>query len=388
MKPSTYSNSTNYLRLISGFLLCLTLLFGIIVGYWPEMALLVTVSTDTLYLGLFGLALSLLALYHWSITSPFKRLIQLMGAFDQGDYETPLFLKGHPSVEALSHHLDNLRLKLKYSQVIIRSDAKHRHYVEERLGYAVAHAEEASQIKSRFIQQITPSFEAPLKEIQSEIHEILKRDESLSPEGKTSCTRILSQADQLSYTLNSLLELAQLEKGTLQPDIEAVAVHQLCFDIFSEFNPHAKEASLMFQVIQDPTLPEYIYTDGARLIQILRNLLGNSFQFTSQGSVDLCVARPTNKEAQHYNLPVQQSFIGFSIEDSGKGVPKNIQETLSDPFSRTDSDESPTNTALGLGLSLSHHLALSLNGHLFVDSTDGKGSVFRLFIPVRPATLC
>lgn len=123
-------------------------------------------------------------------------------------------------------------------------------------------------------------------------------------------------------------------------------------------------------------------TDGYRVKQIIRNLMSNAFKFTNRGSVTFSVQQAEEAELPTY-LDGRRSYIALSVKDTGIGIPKDKTELIFEAFQQVDGTTSRKYGGTGLGLSISRELAKLLGGGIEVQSTEGKGSCFTLYLPIE-----
>jgi hypothetical protein len=129
-------------------------------------------------------------------------------------------------------------------------------------------------------------------------------------------------------------------------------------------------------------LPAGLSTDSQRLEQVLKNLLSNAFKFTERGYVNLRIARATTGwSREHRSLNRASEVLAFSVSDSGIGIPADKQHTIFEPFLQADGSTSRKYGGTGLGLAISRELARVLGGEITIESREGRGSTFTLFLP-------
>jgi len=146
------------------------------------------------------------------------------------------------------------------------------------------------------------------------------------------------------------------------------------------FRPISETKNLSFKIEIDENLPDKLDTDIHRLSQILKNLLSNAFKFTEKGEVKLSIHRPSLDQRS----PIAgDSFIVFSIEDTGIGIPEKTQSLIFEAFRQAEGSTSRKYGGTGLGLSISKGFAELLGGAILVESQPGKGSIFSLYLPLK-----
>ena len=133
----------------------------------------------------------------------------------------------------------------------------------------------------------------------------------------------------------------------------------------------------------DPELPGSIISDEQRLGQVLKNLLSNAFKFTHDGGVTLSIGLPAGPlGATERSLREAERVIGFSVIDTGVGIPDDKLYLIFEAFQQADGTTSRKYGGTGLGLSISREIARLLGGEIQVDSQVGQGSSFSLFLPL------
>ncbi len=189
---------------------------------------------------------------------------------------------------------------------------------------------------------------------------------------------IMSSGKDLLNLINDILDLSKIESGKME--VHPAEVHLKAIEDFAKRNflPLAQTKKIAFSVQLADDLPEVIYTDEQRLRQILKNLLSNAFKFTEKGSVLL----------QIKVAPMQTSatpMLAISVIDTGIGIPEEKYNIIFEEFLQADGTTNRKYGGTGLGLSISKKIAELLGGFIRLESQEGKGSTFTLFIPLNVA---
>ncbi len=236
------------------------------------------------------------------------------------------------------------------------------------------HLRRADELKSRFLSNMSHEFRTPVNSIQALARMLLDRtDGDLTAEQERQVMFIRKAADALSELVNDLLDLAKVEAGK-------IAVRPIAFDVEHLFGalrgmlrPLLVNESVALVFDECPDVPP-LYTDEAKLSQILRNFISNALKFTERGEV----------RVQARWCP-GESAVAFEVTDTGIGIAPADHERIFQEFTQIDSPIQRRVQGTGLGLPLCRKLAELLGGSVTVDSAVGRGSTFTAMIPVRYA---
>jgi signal transduction histidine kinase len=135
----------------------------------------------------------------------------------------------------------------------------------------------------------------------------------------------------------------------------------------------AKEKALEFICVIDPGVNDFYIGDPGKLRQILTNLVGNAFKFTSEGKVSIYV----KLESETYT----DNILRFSIKDTGVGIAEKKQDNLFKSFTQADTSTTREYGGTGLGLTISKQLSELMGGNIHFESEEGKGSIFTITFP-------
>ena len=228
----------------------------------------------------------------------------------------------------------------------------------------------ASELKTRFLSNMSHEFRTPLNSILALSRLLLDRlDGELTSEQERQVGYIRRSAESLLELVNDLLDLAKVEAGKVDVRATPFTVSSLFGALRGALRPLlvSPSAELIFDSADE--MPELV-TDEAKLAQILRNLISNALKFTEKGEVRV--------RAQY---DVESKLAIFSVRDTGIGIAPEDQSRIFEEFLQVDTRLQKKSKGTGLGLPLSRSLADLIGGTIRVESVLGQGSVFTLAIP-------
>jgi signal transduction histidine kinase/DNA-binding response OmpR family regulator len=241
----------------------------------------------------------------------------------------------------------------------------------------------SSKYKSEFLANMSHELRTPLNSLLI-LSKLLtdNKEGNLTPKQVEYAQTIHSSGSDLLSLINDVLDIAKVEAGKMEVNPSDVRLTELSETLHRSFDPVATEKKLAFTVEIAPDVPETMRTDGQRLEQVLRNLLSNSFKFTTEGSVAVNIRRADKtRRFAHPALDASPTVLAFSVTDTGIGIPKDKQRLIFEAFQQADGTTSRKFGGTGLGLSISREIAKLLGGEIRVESSPGKGSTFTLFLP-------
>ena len=270
----------------------------------------------------------------------------------------------------------NVQLLMEGDEVagfqILARDITEIRRAQDALRIAYDQALEASRAKSQLLARVSHELRTPLGGIIG-FSELL-RDEVLGKieeEQKNAAESILQSAQHLSTMVNELLDEAQMQNNTTTLKKTIFSPRTLLEQVASGMKIMAEKKDLAFVASLDPNLPEFLFSDEQRIRQILLNLIGNAIKFTQDGEVRVKLETPN---------PEQWTF---EITDTGMGIPEDAQMSIFEPFKQADNAITSKNRGIGLGLSITKQLTGLMGGRILLESQIGKGSTFRVILPMQ-----
>ncbi len=246
--------------------------------------------------------------------------------------------------------------------------------------------EATSRYKSEFLANMSHELRTPLNSILI-LSQLLSENKSkmLGEKEMEFAKNIYNSGADLLNLINEILDLSKVESGKIELDIDDVAFTEIDTEVNSMFSEVAKNKSIDFTVSHNEGTIKSLTTDKQRLEQILRNLLSNAFKFTpNEGKVTLSIYKAASnipyKNSKLYDIP---TLIAFTVSDTGIGIPRGKLGIVFEAFQQADGSTKRQYGGTGLGLSISRELANALGGEIHVESEEGSGSRFTLYLPLQ-----
>jgi HAMP domain-containing protein/CheY-like chemotaxis protein len=243
----------------------------------------------------------------------------------------------------------------------------------------------SSRYKSEFLANMSHELRTPLNSLLI-LAKLLGEnpDQNLNEKQIEFANTIYSAGSDLLDLINDILDLSKVEAGRMDVNVGDVKLSELREFVDRSFRPVAQDKKLDLEIeVHGANVPPMIETDEQRLLQILKNLLSNAFKFTDAGSVKLRIALAEGRQFASETLTRADAVIGFSVEDTGVGIPQDKLRLIFEAFQQADGTTSRRYGGTGLGLSISREIARLLGGEIHVESQVGEGSTFTLYLPAN-----
>jgi len=235
---------------------------------------------------------------------------------------------------------------------------------------ATLRAVEANKAKSEFLASMSHEIRNPLNVIAG-MGEILSGTD-LEGEQRRYLDTLRKAGEHLQGLINDILDLSRIESGQLELEQIDFPLRSTLEGLHDLYTMTAREKGVEFKLDIDQSVPVFINGDPVRLRQIIVNLLGNAFKFTSKGSVTL-------------SARMDGSFLTASVTDTGIGIPEDKQGAIFEKFTQVDASTTRKYGGTGLGLAICKRLTEMMGGPLKLSSKAGEGSTFYFSIPVQKA---
>jgi len=232
----------------------------------------------------------------------------------------------------------------------------------------------ASELKSHFLSNMSHEFRTPLNSILALSQILMDRmDGELTSEQEKQVTFIRRSAQDLTDLVNDLLDLAKVEAGRVTIRPTTFSVESLFSALRGMLRPLLAQNSSVTLVFDDPVDMPELFTDEAKVSQVLRNFISNALKFTERGEVRVSVRNG------------HDDTVVFSVADTGIGIAPDDQPRIFKEWEQVEGKMQKTAKGTGLGLPLSKKLAQLLGGDVYLKSQLGMGSTFFVVVPIRYA---
>lgn len=324
-----------------------------IIAEWPvdeADAILMALRNQIFLFSLaaFGATVILSIFLASNIVNPIKVLESGTQLVAQGKFDQPVKIKTGDEIENLGLAFNNMIDGLKQLQ----------------------------QLKDEFVFIAAHELKTPVTAIRGYLS--LIRDGFAGPVNKKAMDfieKVLNANARLIRLVDDLLEVARSEAGRLQIQVTPIDIVSPINETIAELKPLADEKSIEIIYKPEAKLPK-VLADSGRVREIMVNLMGNAIKYTLGKGVVTITHEVIGLFSQAGGKVVTH------VKDTGMGISKEAQSKLFDKFYRVQSEQTRNITGTGLGLFIVKQIIKKMNGDIWVESEDGKGSTFSFSLPI------
>jgi signal transduction histidine kinase len=258
---------------------------------------------------------------------------------------------------------------------------KYRMHLEDKVKQRTADlliekekAEEASKMKTAFIENMSHEIRTPMNAILGFTRLITTLD--TSKEVQDEYVKIVNtNAEALMRFINDLIDISNIESGKLYISKSEEDVNELLNELYYVYLERIKEAGKYNEVRIEKKVSSgklMMNTDHHRVKQVFENLLSNAVKYTDSGYIE-------------YGYEQLADSVRFYVKDTGIGIPQDKHQFVFERFNRIENDKTKVYRGVGIGLSICQSIANALDGKIELQSEPDVGSEFSFVIPNEKA---
>ena len=307
------------------------------------------------------------------IFKPMRRLQTVIETVTEGHLEARSNLKTGDELELLSGGLDQMLDQLTETQDRLQRMNESLDLKVAELAEANVGLWESTRFKTEFLANISHELRTPLNSIigfTELLHDKAMQEDEEGSRRVRYLSNILNSGHSLLEMINELLDMAKIEAGRMEVNVEPSSITDIIEGLVRIMSPQADARSL--RVVTD--IPEdlpLIETDPGKVQQVLYNLLSNAVKFSpDSGTIHISAECRSDQDSPEANR------IVLSVSDEGPGIPADMHDIIFEKFRQVDASHTRSHMGTGLGLAICRDLVDMLHGELWLQSADGEGTTF------------
>lgn len=228
--------------------------------------------------------------------------------------------------------------------------------------------EENSRLKSRFLRNISHEFRTPMNGIIG-FSELLSSESKSEAKKKNYIKLIKESCDKLLNIVNDVVEVSKIQSSYSDVYLSNFNIRGIIDEFVSSYEPRILAKNLKFNYSLD-CKGCLINADKFKIVQSIRHILENAIKFTETGEISfICV--------------ISENKLEFTIKDTGIGISSEAKLRLFEPFYQDEDNKTHFTSGNGIGLSLVQSYMKMINGEIYIESEEGKGTMVKLIIPIQ-----
>ena len=310
------------------------------------------------------------------IVKPVKHLRDVSDAVAAGDTNIRADIQTRDEFEELCHAFNRMLRNLIAMQEELRGVNRELDRKVDELAQANMALHEMNKLKSEFMATMSHELRTPLNSVIG-FSEVLSTSDRLSEKECRYAANIHRSGKMLLGLINDILDLAKIESGKMEVRTEEFSIRDVIEGLLTMIRPIAEEKSIQIETNVDPEIP-VLNQDPGKLQQILYNLLSNAVKFTPEGGRVSVSGNATATD------------LVLAVADTGVGIPPEDRDRIFEKFRQgrvvsqgTDPVHTRQYSGTGLGLSIVRELCHMLGGEVMLESELGRGSTFKVRLPLR-----
>ncbi len=311
------------------------------------------------------------------ILSPVRTLRATAERVQAGDLRTRATIKTGDEFEQLSSAFNTMLDRLEQGQSQLRSLNETLDFKVSELAEANVGLFESNKLKSEFLANVSHELRTPLNSIigfAELLEEVARSESEPNPKRVRYISNILVSSRSLLEMINDLLNMAKIESGRMEVNIEPTNVGDMIEGLAGLMRPAAERKQITLKTAAGQRLP-MVETDPGKLQQILYNFVSNAIKFTpAGGSVTVSADRVTRQD--------NSTGVRIAVADTGPGIPHDMQDVIFEKFRQIDASHTRQHEGTGLGLAICKELAQLLGASVSFVSEPQRGATFFVDVPL------
>ncbi len=261
-----------------------------------------------------------------------------------------------------------IKIKNKPHIISIINDVTELKQTELELINAKEKAEESDKLKSAFLSNMSHEIRTPMNGILG-FAELLKKPQLTGEEQQDFIRTIEMSGARMLNIINNIVDVSKIESGLIKVDIKESNINEQIEFVYNFFKPEVESKGMQFSFENGlPSKEAIIKTDIEKFYAILTNLVKNAIKFTNKGSIE-------------FGYKKKGKYLEFFVKDTGIGISQKHKDLIFERFRQGSNSLTRNYEGAGLGLSISKSYVEMLEGKIWVESEEGKSSIFYFTIP-------